>query len=583
MKIVDISILGAYFLLTFIVGYAFKDRIKNTSDYFRGGGQMLWWMVGATAYMNQFSAWVFTGGVGSAYQFGFQIVFLYFADALSFYFSYRFTADRMRRMRVITTMEGIKRRYGNFNEQFFTWAWVPLRIVSAGIWMSSLGIIISAAFGFDIIPTLIITGSVVLSMSLLGGAWAVVASDFIQMLIVFCVSIVVFVVVLIKGNGPINIINNFPAESFFYGDNYNYIGLFFLWVILTFTRQIMPNNSITGSYRYLCAKDSANAKKAALIPTLGYLFGAATWFFPAWYAASEYPNLSTLYPSVNNASETAYLAVVQYGMPTGMLGLVIAAIFAATMSSMDTGLNQNTGIVIRSFYNPIIRKGKATDKELLHMSRILTIIFGVMIIAVALYINQLKSLTLFDLLLKTQSLLMMPIVIPLFFGIWIKKTPDWAGWATVILGAFVSYSSMIVAKLLPISLSLELSLREQKDFSVVTTTIMHLLITTGFYFFSTLLYKKENLSEKRQKEVDDLFKDFDTPVISNASDQEEVDHYQRRTLGIMVVCTGLAMSLLTFIPKIFFDQLIMFSCAGIMILIGALLLISARDKNIINK
>ena len=53
-------IVGFYFLFLMAIGWMFRKFTTTTSDYFRGGGNMLWWMVGATAFMTQFSAWTFT-------------------------------------------------------------------------------------------------------------------------------------------------------------------------------------------------------------------------------------------------------------------------------------------------------------------------------------------------------------------------------------------------------------------------------------------------------------------------------------------------------------------------------------------
>ena len=67
-------VIAGYFLLIIGIGFAFKSMAKNsTSDYFRGGGRMLWWMVGSTAFMAQFSAWTFTGAAGKAFSDGFAI------------------------------------------------------------------------------------------------------------------------------------------------------------------------------------------------------------------------------------------------------------------------------------------------------------------------------------------------------------------------------------------------------------------------------------------------------------------------------------------------------------------------------
>ncbi len=119
-------------------------------------------------------------------------------------------------------------------------------------------------------------------------------------------------------------------------------------------------------------------------------------------------------------------------MPIGMTGLLLAGVFAATMSSMDTALNTNSGIFIKNFYLPVINK-KATDEQLVKLSKFTVLVFGAGIVGVGLFINQLKGLTLFDVVLRISALVMVPTWIPLFFGFFVKKIPDWAAWAMVCL------------------------------------------------------------------------------------------------------------------------------------------------------
>ncbi|MCV5941726.1 transporter, partial [Escherichia coli] len=85
---------------------------------------------------------------------------------------------------VDTPTEGVKRRFGNTNEQFFTWVIIPLSVINAGVWLNGLGVFASAVFNADIVTTIWVTGLAVLAISLLSGAWGVVASDFIQTLVV---------------------------------------------------------------------------------------------------------------------------------------------------------------------------------------------------------------------------------------------------------------------------------------------------------------------------------------------------------------------------------------------------------------
>ena len=69
----DYAVIGFYFVFILTVSWCFRRFVSNVSDYFRGGGKALWWMVGGSAFMVQFSAWTFTGAASKAYSDGWPI------------------------------------------------------------------------------------------------------------------------------------------------------------------------------------------------------------------------------------------------------------------------------------------------------------------------------------------------------------------------------------------------------------------------------------------------------------------------------------------------------------------------------
>ena len=81
---------------------------------------MLWWMVGSTAFMTQFSAWSFTGAAGKAFSNGLSVMMILLGTALGYFFNYLFFAAKSRQVRVVTPIEGIRLRFGKVNEQVFT-------------------------------------------------------------------------------------------------------------------------------------------------------------------------------------------------------------------------------------------------------------------------------------------------------------------------------------------------------------------------------------------------------------------------------------------------------------------------------
>ncbi|WP_153448844.1 sodium:solute symporter family transporter [Vibrio algicola] len=584
-------IVGIYFLFLIAIGWMFRTFTSSTSDYFRGGGNMLWWMVGATAFMTQFSAWTFTGAAGKAYNDGSAVAIIFIANAFGYLMNYLYFAPKFRQLRVITVIEAIRMRFGRVNEQVFTWSSMPNSVISAGIWLNGLAIIASGIFGFDMNTTIILTGLVVLVMSVTGGSWAVIASDFMQMVIIMAVTVTAAVVAVYQGGGVSEIISNFPTErivdgttttgTFIAGFNLNYLSIFSIWAVFIFIKQFSITNNMLNSYRYLAAKDSNNARKAALLACVLMTIGPIIWFMPSWFIAGQGVDLAAQYPEAGSkAADFAYLYFVQEYMPVGMVGLLIAAMFAATMSSMDSGLNRNSGIFVKNFYQAILRKD-ASEKELVLVSKITSTFFGIAIIMVALFINSLKGLSLFDTMMYVGALIGFPMTIPAFLGFFIRKTPDWAGWGTLVVGGIVSYyvGFVITADHVQNWFNLDIAFtgREWSDLKVALGLIAHMVLTGGFFMLSTLFYKP--LAEHREKDVDLFFSNLATPLVSEGTEQQNLDNKQRRMLGTLISVAGVGVMTMFVLPNPFWGRMIFVLC-GVIVLAVGLLLVKAVDTKV---
>ncbi|MEZ9300424.1 transporter [Vibrio splendidus] len=572
-------IVGIYFLFLIAIGWMFRTFTSTTSDYFRGGGNMLWWMVGATAFMTQFSAWTFTGAAGKAFTDGFAVAIIFIANAFGYLMNYLYFAPKFRQLRVVTVIEAIRMRFGKVNEQVFTWSGMPNSVISAGIWLNGLAIIASGIFGFDMTTTIILTGLVVLVMSVTGGSWAVIASDFMQMVIIMAVTVTCAVVAVYHGGGVTQIISDFPTDSFITGDNLNYLSIFSIWAVFIFLKQFSITNNMLNSYRYLAAKDSNNARKAALLACVLMTLGPIIWFMPSWFMAGQGVDLAAAYPEAGSkAADFAYLYFVQEYMPVGMVGLLIAAMFAATMSSMDSGLNRNSGIFVKNFYEPILRP-EATEKELMVVSKLTSTFFGIAIILVALFINSLKGLSLFDTMMYVGALIGFPMTIPAFCGFFIRKTPDWAGWGTLVVGGVVSYfvGFVITADMIQNWFGLnELTGREWADLKVAIGLIGHIVFTAGFFVLSTLFYKP--LPEHREKDVDKFFNNLATPLVAESSEQKKLDNKQRRMLGSLIAVAGVGVMTMFVLPNPIWGRMVFVLCGLIVFSVGLLLVKAVDDK-----
>lgn len=578
---VDLIIVLVYFFITLLTGFLFqKIGQTNISSFFRGGGNMAWWMVGTTIFIVQFSAVTFTAHAARAFSEGINILGIFIGNIAGFVGSYLFFSARYRQTGLDTGGEVVRARFGKVSEQFFIWINIPSTQISAGLWLNGLAIAISAIMGWSIPMTIIAAGALVTVISILSGAWGIVASDFIQGIIIMIVSILLAVVALSRVGGIGNMIAEFPHD-FFLGQDMRFPMLIVAGFFLFLLRQNVTINNMMQSYRFLASRDTKSARKGAMLAVILMTVGTSIWFIPAWSAASLYPDAPYVFAETMGARarEAIYVVFVQRVMPVGTLGLLAATLFAASMSSMDSTINANAGLITKSFWAPIVRRNKATPKELLRTGVVISFIMGGIAILVGLFFDSLRDLPLFNLIMQVTILTQMPMQVPLFLGMIIKKTPDWSGWGTTVFGFFIS---LFVTFILPIRrvvemMGLDLSRREIQDLDMMYGIVAHLFITGGFFLLTSLFYKEPVGERKKEREV--FYKNVSTPVIRDYDiELQKLDVEQRRRVGLLVMLSGLFFMLLVLVPNPIGGRL-MFGVVGLIIIGAGFLLQRHKGKD----
>lgn len=574
----DYAVLVFYFAYMVAISWVFRRFVTNVSDYFRGGGKAVWWMVGGSAFMVQFSAWTFTGAASKAYSDGWPIAVIYFGNALGFVLSALHFAPRFRQLRVVTGMEAIRQRFGRASEQFFTWLQLPFGLLQAGIWLNSLAVFFAAVFQIDLTLTIAVTGVVVLVMALVGGSWAVLASDFIQVLILMPVCLAVTVLAVIKIGGPASFLAQVPARHLDLGQVFtaDFLGL---WCVAMLLKQLHTTNNLGDANRYLCVKDGTHARRAGFLGAWLFLGGIVIWFLPPIAAAIRFPNLAAEFPHLRNPEEAAFIAIARDVMPVGMMGLLVSGIFAATMSSMDSGLNKNTGFFIKNFYQPVLRPD-APDAHLLKAGKITTVVFGLMIIFVALGMSQLKGLTLFQLTQRLSILIGIPIVVPLFLGLLIKHTPPWSAWSTVVVGFL---SSLWITNNLTAEWAAQFfGLGRALDAASVeywrqSAELFGNVAICSLWFIGTKFFWSRAPAETHAR-VAEFFQRLNTPVDFAREEGADSanDARQSRVVGWLCLAYGVFVMLLAAIPNPALGRLAFVGCGAIVLGIGLALLAAAR-------
>ncbi len=569
----DYAVLVFYFLFMLTISWVFRRFVHNVSDYFRGGGKALWWMVGGSAFMVAFSAWTFTGAAGKAYTDGWPVAIIYVGNSVGFLINALYFAPRFRQLRVITAVQAIRQRFGRSSEQIFTWLQIPLGTLQAGIWLNALGVFFSAVFGIDLSATIVATGLVVLVIALVSGSWGVLASDFIQVLILMPVCLAVTVLALIRLGGISGFIAHLPPAHLDLGQIFSQDFLW-LWCLAMICKQINSTNNLFDSSRYLCVKDSRHARWAGFLGAGLFLIGIAIWFIPPMAARALFPDLGVLFPQLKNPEEAAFIAISREVMPVGMMGLLVSGIFAATMSSMDAGLNKNAGIFLKNFYQPQFQP-HAEDRHLLNVGKIATGVLGIIVILVALKMSTLKGLGLFLLMQRVGILIGIPIIVPLLLGLIVRHTPPWSAWSTVLVG-------FICSLFLTDAVTAEWPARffgvtgplgpDAKEYWTQSIQFFVNVIVGSTWFFATKLFWRQT-APAYQADIETFFVQLRTPV---NFDREEGAHNanddrQSQAIGWLCLAYGSFVMLLAVIPNPLTGRLAFIGCGALVTFVGGLL------------
>jgi solute:Na+ symporter, SSS family len=566
----DYLVIAFYFVFILSMGWIFKRFIKDTSDYFRSGGEMLWWIVGAGAFMTNFSALSFTGHAGKAYQDGPIILVIFFGNALAFFFNYLFFAPAFRQMRCVTAMDAVRKRFGAANEQFFTWLQIPIGVVQAALWLMGLAIFLTAAFDMRLERVIVGTGIVVMILTMLGGSWSTTASDFVQMLLLMPVTVVAAVLALMRVGGIGAFVEKTPRHFWHWGDAAN-SRLVFFWVIAILIQRWVTINNMTDASRYLSVKDSHHARKAALLGAILFVIGPAVWFIPPMVARITSPDLHAVFPNVPNAQETAYFAIAKETMPIGMLGLLLSGIFAATMGQMDSGLNRNAGYFIKNFYQVILRP-HAREKELLLAGKISTVIFGVMIILSSLWFAQHKDTPLFTLMQRFSIWVGLPVAVPLIWGMFIRRAPSWAGWTSVLIGLTSSYLTwkFLDPKWLGNVAGFSLNNVEADYWVQGISAVVNVVVGSAWFLITPLLAGRDRPAPELER-VDRFFTEMRTPVDFEREQGPGSDNMQAKIMGMLCLIYGGFITLLALIPNPLSGRIAFIFCGAVMFGVGLML------------
>ncbi|MDQ1256521.1 MAG: solute:Na+ symporter, family, partial [Candidatus Hydrogenedentes bacterium] len=341
----DYIMLGGYFVVMLAIGLYFYRHMRGMKDYFTGRNSIPWWLSGVSFYMSSFSVAAFVFYPSLCYQYGWVGVTMLWVAVPATLFSVIFFAKKWRRARIDSPVEYIETRYSPVLRQLFAWQGVPVKIVDDGIKLFATGKFISVCSGLSLAESILGAGSIMLLYTFMGGVWAVSVTDFVQFVVLTAGILVILPLSIAEAGGLTAIFDNSP-EGFF---NLTCPEFGWTYVIPVVFLYALAWSSINWSLiqRYYCVPAEKDAMKVGWLVVALYIVGPPLMFFPALAAPQFLPQLAD--------AGDVYPALCTTLLPAGMLGLVIAAMFAATMSTLSGDYNVCASVLTNDVYRRLIR------------------------------------------------------------------------------------------------------------------------------------------------------------------------------------------------------------------------------------
>ena len=420
LEIIDWSILVVFFIILLSIGFfASKKAGSSVNEFFLSGRNMPWWLLGISMVATTFSAdtpnlvtdIVRTNGVS-----GNWVWWAFLLTGMLTVFVY---AKLWRRSEVLTDLEFYEMRYGGKGAAFLR----GFRAIYLGVFFNVMimatvclaGIKIgSVMLGLTPVQTLLIASSVTVVYSSLGGLKGVIMTDFFQftlaMVATFWAAIVIVNLPEIGGlNALISHPDIVPKLDLIpdVSDKELFLVVFLLPIAVQWWSVWYPGAEPGGggyvAQRMLSAKDENHAVWATLLFNfMHYAVRPWPWILIALASLIVFPNLSdlqTAFPDIDKGiigHDLAYPAMMTM-LPPGLLGLLLASLAAAFMSTIASHLNWGSSYVVNDFYKRFFNP-EASDKKLIFLGRITTIVLMLLSCLLALLLS--NALQAFSILLQ---------------------------------------------------------------------------------------------------------------------------------------------------------------------------------------
>ena len=558
----DYVVIVVYMLLMVGVGAYFFKFVKSGSDYFRAGNKLTWWVAGLSSFMSSFSVWMFTGGAGIVYEDGLTGALALLLPGAAIFTGYLLFARLWRRSRVSTLMEYLEERFNLTAHQVASWFYVPVYLLYSATALFSLGIFVSAALRLDIVTVIVVSGVVILAYTLLGGVWAVSVTDAVQFIVLLPVCLLMVPLALKAVGGFGGLAASAPEHYFDVPTR----GLPWHYLIAYLLVSVLGQNTNPIAQRYFSVRNEREAGRVSLMCSGLFLLGVVIWAVPPMAARIIYPELGGMI-DLPNPGEGSYVVIAMHLLPHGLAGLLVAAMFATAMSSLDSVYNVIAAIVSKDILQRLFFRSMS-EKAVLRTGQVVTLLVGLAVTGLSIMMVEYGQGA-FRVMMKLGSLTITPMAAPMLMGFLYRR----AGAGSFLLSFACGVATAVAFAFYPPLGEYLQSAGPWVEFSVSTFAIV--LVSVTVFVLSPLLFRPARGEYER---IGKFFRKLDTPVNESTEIGEAaVDNISiSRFIGIITMVLGAIVTLFVFIPGTVADRMLNGGTGIVVLLFG--LWLSGREK-----
>jgi len=407
----DLAIIGVYFLIVFGIGFYFSRRERTSEQYFLAGRDIGWFFIGASLFVSNISTEHFIGLSGTGASSGLAVGhFEWLACLILLILGWVFVPFYLR-SNVFTMPQFLERRFSRQCAVYLAGISIIAYIFTKiSVQLYAASVVLERVAGWSLWKTAIVLVIATGIYTIAGGLAAVIYTDTVQTLILITGAVALTLIGLHRVGGFSHLQSMVP-ESYFHmikpatDATFPWTGIFFGAPILGIwywcTDQVIVQ-------RVLSARDEGHAKAGTIFAGFLKILPVFMLVLPGIIAYALFPE------QVSKKPDYAYPTLVLNLLPTGLVGLVMAALLAAVMGAMSSVFNSASTLVTLDFYKKI--RPQASERQLVNFGRVAT---GGMVLLGLLWVPfiHLLSAQLYIYLQSVQAYISPPIAACFVFGI----------------------------------------------------------------------------------------------------------------------------------------------------------------------